>query len=72
MNSNKNKKRVSFAAVGTVSNKKLTSLLMELSLLYKKGILTTTIDPTYSMEQISGAHTYIDKGHKKGNVVMVM
>ena len=72
MNSNKNKKRASFAAVGTKSNEELSILLKELSILYKQGILTTTIDRTYEMDQISEAHTYIDTGRKKGNVVMVM
>lgn len=72
MNSNKNKKRATFEAVGTKSAEELSALLKELSILIKQGILTTTIDRTYTMEQISEAHTYIDTGRKKGNVVMVM
>ena len=34
--------------------------------------LTTIIDRVYLIDQIQEAHTYVDSGHKRGNVVLSM
>jgi len=60
-------KKVIFSATGLCQNKDNLRFLKELA---EAGRIIPIIDRHYTLEEIAEAHSYVEKGHKKGSVVI--
>ncbi|MEM9078008.1 MAG: NAD(P)-dependent alcohol dehydrogenase [Bacteroidota bacterium] len=49
-----------------------TEYLIQLKHMFNEGRIRSYIDRTYSLKDISEAHTYVDTGRKRGNVVILV
>jgi len=65
------RKKAKFSATGMRPTHELKELLAELKALFESNKLESVIDRRYPISETAAAHAYIDRGHKKGNVVMV-
>ena len=64
-------KKAKFSATGLRSAQELRELLGQLIPLIESEKLKTHIDKRFCLAEIKEAHQYVDRGHKRGNVVII-
>ncbi|MEM9326597.1 MAG: NAD(P)-dependent alcohol dehydrogenase [Bacteroidota bacterium] len=65
-------KRAIVSATGLRKNEEKMEDFLTLRDLLAQGKLRVPIDRTYQLPQAAAAHQYVETGHKRGNVVLVM
>jgi NADPH:quinone reductase-like Zn-dependent oxidoreductase len=67
-----NSRKAMFSATGLLPVETRRTLLQKLSDRLATGTLRTIVDRRYQLLEIVSAHTYLDTGHKRANVVIAM
>jgi len=65
-------KKAKFSATGLRPAEEIQEMMAELKNMFEAKKIQSVIDRCYPLAEAANAHAYIDKGHKKGNVVLVM
>jgi NADPH:quinone reductase-like Zn-dependent oxidoreductase len=65
-------KKVKSSSTGLQPVKDRLSYFLEIKDLLKTGKIKTVTDKHYPLSQMAAAHAYVEKGHKKGNLVITV
>lgn len=63
-------KKIKSSSTGMLPVKTRLKYFEEIKKLLETGKIRTVIDKKYALNQMAEAHSYVEKGHKKGNVVI--
>ncbi len=63
-------KKAKSSATGLLSVKERLKYFMEIKELLRTKKIKTVIDKHYSLAQMAEAHQYVEKGHKKGSIII--
>jgi NADPH:quinone reductase-like Zn-dependent oxidoreductase len=66
------KQKAMFSATGLQPAPALRALLDEIVVLLEADIIRPIIDRQYTLSEVPEAHRYVDAGHKRGNVVVMV
>jgi NADPH:quinone reductase-like Zn-dependent oxidoreductase len=64
------KKKLKFDATGIRKKELQMRDLIKVGQLLEENKLKTVIDKVFSLNQVQAAHTYVDTGRKRGNVIL--
>lgn len=65
-------KKAKSSSTGLLPVKERLAYLIEIKELLRTGVLKTVIDRHYPLSEMAEAHRYVEKGHKKGNVIITI
>lgn len=65
-------KKVKSSSTGMLSVEERLAYFLELKEMLQTEKIRTVVDTTYSLSQMGEAHQYVEKGHKKGNVIITI
>lgn len=63
-------KKAKTSSTGMLPTKERLNYFLELKELLKANRIKTVIDHSYPLSQMAEAHQYVEKGHKKGNIII--
>ncbi len=65
-------KKAKTSSTGMLPIRKRLSYFLEIQALLATGDIKTVIDMPFPLSEMKAAHQYVEKGHKKGNIIITL